>query len=109
MSIYQLNGVRYSPHPQQSQCTYNGVARAPVTRVVTTDATGALTEYSSTGPTNYGPVTTGTTIIPITTTDSSGVTTVYESTMPLCDGNCSPNEHTPGGSVTTTHMPTSPT
>jgi hypothetical protein len=106
MSIYQLNGVRYSPRPQQSQCTYNGVARASVTRVVTTDATGALTEYSSTGPTNYGPVTTGTTIIPITTTDSSGATTVYESTMPLCDGNCSPNEHTPGGSVTTTHMPT---
>jgi len=106
MSIYQRNGVRYSPRPQQSQCTYNGVARAPVTRVVTTDSTGALTQYQSTGPTNYGPVTTGTTIIPITNTNSNGETSVYESTIPVCDGNCSPNQHTPGGSVTTTHMPT---
>jgi len=106
MSIYQLNGVRYSPRPQQSQCTYNGPARAPVTRVVTTDATGASTEYTSTGPTNYGPITTGTTIIPITTTNSNGEATVYESTVPVCDGNCDPNEHTPGGSITGTHMPT---
>jgi hypothetical protein len=100
-----MNGARFSPRPQQSQCTYNGVARASVTRVSTTDSTGGITEYPSTGPTQYGPVTTGSTVIPITTTDSNGVTTVYESTTPLCDGNCNANQHTPGGSVTTTNMP----
>jgi hypothetical protein len=105
MSIYQRNGTPYSPRPQQSQCTYNGVARASVILITTTDATGGPTEYQSTGPTNYGPFTTGTTIIPITTTNSNGETTVYESTIPVCDGNCTPNEHTPGGSVNTTHMP----
>jgi hypothetical protein len=54
MSVYQLNGPQFSPKPQQSACTYNGVARAPVTQVVTTDATGGTTEYTSTGPTYYG-------------------------------------------------------
>jgi len=54
MSVYQLNGAQFSPKPQQSACTYNGVARAPVTQVVTTDSTGGITEYSSTGPTYYG-------------------------------------------------------
>jgi hypothetical protein len=54
MSVYQLNGPQFSPKPQQSACTYNGVARAPVTQVVTTDSTGGVTEYSSTGPTYYG-------------------------------------------------------
>lgn len=54
-----------------------------------------------------GPITTGSTVIPITTTDSAGVTTIIESTAPLCyGGNCNANQHTPGGSVTTTHMPT---
>jgi hypothetical protein len=54
MSMYQLNGPQFSPKPQQSACTYNGVARAPVTQIVTTDSTGGITEYSSTGPTYYG-------------------------------------------------------
>lgn len=54
MSMYQLNGPQFSPKPQQSACTYNGVARAPVTQIVTTDATGGTTEYTSTGPTYYG-------------------------------------------------------
>lgn len=106
MSIYQLNGVRYSARPQQSQCTYNGPARAPVTRVVTTDGAGDTTEYTSTGPTNYGPITTGTTVFPVTTTNSNGDTTVYETTEPLCDGNCTPNQHTPGDSITATHTTT---
>ena len=54
-----------------------------------------------------GPITTGSTVIPITTTDSAGLTTVIESTAPVCyGGNCNANQHTPGGSVTTTHMPT---
>lgn len=106
MSMYQLNGARYSPKPQQSACTYNGVARAPLTKVSTTDSTGAVTEYTSTGPTYYGPITTATTVYPVTTTDSAGVTTVYSTTQPLCEGgNCGPNQHTPGGSITTTHMP----
>lgn len=107
MSMYQLNGARYSPRPQQSACTYNGVARPTPTRISTTDATGGNTEYTSTGPTYYGPITTGTTIFPVTTTDSAGLTTIYETTRPLCEGgNCEANQHTPGGSITTTHMPT---
>jgi hypothetical protein len=100
-----MEGARFSPRPQQSQCIYNGPARGTVTRVSTTDSTGGVTQYSSTGPTNYGPVKTGSTVIPITTTDSNGVTTVYESRTPLCDGPCNANQHYPGGSISTTHMP----
>lgn len=95
ISIYQREGARFSPRPQQSQCIYNGPARATVTLVSTTDSTGGVTQYSSTGPTNYGPITTGSTVILIMTTDSNGVTTVYESTTPLCDGPCNANSITP--------------
>lgn len=106
MSIYQLNGLRYTPRPQSSICTYNGPARAVDTQVPTTDATGGSSQYPSTGPTYYGPITTGSTVVPITTTDENGSTTVIESTAPLCDGgNCNPNQHTPGGTATSTHMP----
>lgn len=104
--MYQINGTRYSPRPQQSACTYNGVAREPLTKISTTDSSGSVTEYTSTGPTYYGPITTGTTIYPVTTTDSAGLTTRYPTTQPLCEGgNCEANQHTPGGSISTTHMP----
>lgn len=106
LSMYQIDGPRFSPKPQESPCTFNGIARAPLTRVATTDSTGGVTEYTSTGPTQYGPLTTGTTEFPVTTTDSAGVTTVYTTTQPLCEGgNCAPNQHMPGGSMTSTRMP----
>lgn len=105
--MYQLNGVRFSARPQQSACTYNGVARPELTKISTTDSSGLTIEVTSTGPTYYGPVTTGTTIYPVTTTDSAGLTTIYSTTEPICEGgNCEANQHTPGGSITTTHMPT---